>query len=233
MPKTATQTVRELWPKRRVDDLRDWLAKRYPSADANLVGVAAQQIDGHIRVMLRGDRRVMIKTSQRGRSASLSVTHQPTSLVEALRAVERNIGKPKLYAKNWVKLPADALALIEQARGVVGWSKTIPGITGPIPAPDEIAPIIGGAIALASEGRLPHWRRDRTVEEIGRLFEQITGERPRQASKAGTSRRSGTFVDFLDLLELFYNSHLGPDFELRFGVQRNGRAMSRIFRRSR
>ena len=35
-----------LWPPRLVADLRQWLCRRYPDKDQNLLGVAANQIDG-------------------------------------------------------------------------------------------------------------------------------------------------------------------------------------------
>jgi hypothetical protein len=237
MPRTAGQPVRELWPKRRVSKLPDWLTKRFPLADANVVGVAAEQIDGHIRSMLSADRRVLVGAKQRGRSVSLVVTDQPMSIIEALRALERNLENPKLYAKSWTKLPVDALALIEHAKGLP-WADTMPGVTKfPIPTPAAAAPFIRAAIALASEGRRPkHWQRDLAVQEIARVFEQLTGKAPTQTIK-------GPFIDFLDAIEKFYNeafrkeasegSRPAPDFTLRFGVQRSHRTISQILRRPR
>ena len=68
------------------------------------------------------------------------------------------------------------------------------------------------------------------MREIAIVFEQMTGEKPRLSSKAGTSRRSGAFYTFLDDLEGFYK-RLPDGFKLKFGVQNSGSAATRIFGR--
>jgi hypothetical protein len=100
-----------------------------------------------------------------------------------------------------------------------------------IPSPRTIAPLIPVAIRRAGRtGRPANWRRDMAVAELARQFERLTGEQPRQASKEGLGLRSGSFPDFLDRLEKFYNDRLPKEFRpLKFGVQRSGRNMSRIF----
>jgi hypothetical protein len=233
--------ARTLWPPRLAADLRQWLCNRHPDKDQNVLGVAANQIDGLVRDMLRtGQGGVKIKTA-RGQPAKVTlplIKIIRRSPVDALRRIRDAIesGKDHLYTKAIAEAPVDVIALIEQVRGTVGWNcnETMPGVTGlPISARAAVAPHLQEAIRLASApGNWSGWRRDRAVREIAVVFEQITGEKPRQSSKAGTSRRSGGFYIFLDDLEYFYNARLLPDgFRLKFGVQNSGSAAARIFGR--
>lgn len=216
-------------PSRAVRALRRWLAERYPNAPANLVGLAAEHIASSVGDMLRADQVVKVETDARGRPIRLRPVLSKPSVVEALRRIGRTTRKPNLYAKTWAELPADGIALIEQERGRPDWelTETIRGINGPIPSPEAVAPHIAAAIALASKGPLPKWREDRAVAVIAEWHERLTGEAPRQAYVAGSARRAGLFPAFLDDLEAFFTVQLGKP--VRFGVQRSGRRMTRIF----
>ena len=77
-----------------------------------------------MRDVLRADRGVKVRTLKRGRPALLVVTRR-TSPAASLRRIDRVIksGKDHLYAKAITEAPADAMALIEQVRGSVEWSR--------------------------------------------------------------------------------------------------------------
>jgi hypothetical protein len=194
---TVTARQRGLYPSRSLRFIRSWLVTRYPDKDPNLIGLAVIQIDGLVRDMMWGE--------QRG------------SVTAMLKRIKNTICKPHMYAKAWAAMPPDGLALIEQVRGAVEWNITTTGATGfPIPAASEVAPFIDAAIRLAAIGKMPRWRRDRTVKEIAIYFERITG----------SSRYSSEFKVLLDRLERHYST---PDFQLRFGVQNSDRAAAKIF----
>ena len=229
--------VEILWPPRLNAELREWLVARYPETTLNVIGLAAIQIDGLVRDMLHGEasQSVKVRTSRRkARSGDeiLSVLKQRTSVVEALRRLNRTIrsNKMHLYARAFVEAPADAIALIDQVRGSIEWTKTVAGVVAGtlLPHPSEVEPHLVSAIALASGGQLQRWRKHQATQEIQRVHQEITGERPRQSYEAGTSKRSGAFTVFLDDLEKFYADRLPSHFRAKFGVQKSGRAMSRI-----
>lgn len=256
MNRSATPRAPDtLWPPRLAADLKLWLCEQYPDKDRNLLGVAANQIDGLARDMLRAERGVKITTLKRGRLALPSAVKKRPSAASALRRIDAAIksGRDHQYAKAIAEAPADVLALIEQVRGSSEWGRdeTVSGLpmtsgqvmeSGDkklvqvqqysIPAPAAVVPHLAEASALASKpGDWSGWRRDRTVVGIAIWYERVTGERPRLSSKAGTSRRSGSFYDFLDGLEDFYRAHLPFGFRLKFGVQNSGAAAARLFGR--
>jgi hypothetical protein len=227
--------VPSLYPPRRVEALRDWLATGYPEAQPNTVGVVAWQIDGHARELLGLSRGIKVALGRPGKSPKFSVTQNPQKPARALKRLAAAIrsGDMRRYEKAWCELPQNAIALIDQVRGRIEWTdKDLVRVTGlPIPAPNTVKDLLPEAVRLASLGRLPKWQRDVAVAEIGICFEKITSERPRQASKAGTAFRSGKFGSFLDDLERFYNAEMPPGFgPLKFGVQKSGRATTKIFR---
>jgi hypothetical protein len=128
----------------------------------------------------------------------------------------------KLNAEHGFETPANDLSI-----GSTNFARNVAGVS--IPTPRTIAPLIPVAIRRARPGRPARWQRDVAVAAIARQFERLTGEHPRQASKAGLSTRSGRFTTFLDELEAFYDRKFSPEFgPIKFGVQKSGRNTSRI-----
>lgn len=243
--KSNSRNGNMLWPPRLEKKLRGWLIARYPASDDKLIGFAALQIDGLVRNMVRGEAKLGVKVEKSRKKPasenvngfafiesgkSLLVIKQRASCVESLRRIHKAIEAEKRYqyVKAFVEASPDAIALIEQVRGSIEWdgANLIEGLA--IPYPAQIAPYLESAIALASRGRLPRWRRDLAVGEIIRLLEQITGERLRQAYMVGESIRSGALPTLLDALEQFYADHLPPNLQVKFAVQKSGRATSKI-----
>ena len=187
----------------------DLLASRWPEVDLNERGAAANEIDGLVRDMAQHEHGYGVVGS-----------------LKRLQARANAPSKPHLFAKAWAAMPADALALLDQARcepdGLPEWQTLFragPNFL-PIPHPGEVTRYLPAAIILASaRGRWPRWRRDRTVQAIARLHQRATGQTPRSSGS----------LEFVEAVREFY-AGLKPSIRFDFAVQDSSHTKNKIFR---
>jgi hypothetical protein len=108
-----------------------------------------------------------------------------------------------------------------------------PSGIGEVPAPETVLDLLPTAKQLAAQTRMRAGaHRDYALVEIAQQYVRLTGSPLRHARhEVGSSRRAGPFLEFVAMIEKFYNEHFqahGAVERLLFGIENSGSALERI-----